>query len=103
MADDSILNCGINRLLQLTPKILDYAKAKSSNSLIKYYLQLLDGGEEDFEAKEVTGGEFLIVYKLEEIDVPVINKFSERNGEAFSTGVLDTIWSIQLVSGRSQV
>ena len=89
MAYDSILNCGINRLLQLTPKILDYAKSKSSNSLITYYLQLLDGGEEDFEAKEVTGGEFLIVYKLEEIDV--INKFSERNEEAFSTGVLDTI------------
>ena len=69
MADDSILNCGINRLLQLTPKILEYAKSKSSNSLIKYYLELLDEGEENFEAKDVTGGEFLTVYKLEEIDV----------------------------------
>ena len=59
MADDSILkNCGINRLLQLTPKILEYAKSKSSNSLIKYYLELLDEGEENFEAKDVTGVSF---------------------------------------------
>ena len=72
MADDSILNCGIIRLLQLTPKILEYVKSKSSNSLFKYYSELLDEGEEDFEAKDVTDSEFLIVYKLEEIDV--INK-----------------------------
>ena len=39
---------------------------------MKYYLELLDEGEEDFEAKDVTGGEFWIVYKLEEKDV--INK-----------------------------
>ena len=37
--------------------------------LIKYYLELLDEGEQNFEAKDVTGGEFLTVYKLEEIDV----------------------------------
>lgn len=101
MADDSILNRGIIRLLQLTPKILDYAKSKSSNSLIKYYLELLDEGEEDFKAKDVTGGEFFIVCKLEEIDV--MNKYSHRNEEAFSTGVPDTSWTIQLVSGRSWV
>ena len=52
--------------------------------MIKYYLELLDEGEEDFEAKGVTGSEFLIVYKLEEIDV--INKHSEINEEVFSKG-----------------
>lgn len=49
----------------------------------------------------MTGSEFLIVYKLEEIDV--INKYGEINEEVFSTGVPDTSWSIQLVSGRSWV
>ena len=56
MADESILNCGINRLLQITPKILAYAKTKSSNSLIKQYLEFLDEEEKDFQAKDVTGG-----------------------------------------------
>ena len=64
MADDSLLDHGINRLLQITPKILNYARSKSSNSLIKEYLQLLDqveeGGLEDSEARNVTDGEFWV-------------------------------------------
>ena len=69
--------------------------------LIKYYLELLDEGEQNFEAKDVTGGEFFIVYKLEEIDV--INKYSEIDEEAFSTGVPDTSWRIQLVSRKKSL
>ncbi|KAJ7355048.1 Sterile alpha motif [Desmophyllum pertusum] len=61
MADDSILGCGINRLLQLTPKILHLARTKTSNSLIQKYLQLLDEHHDDetaaLEARDVTDGE----------------------------------------------
>ena len=67
MADDSILSCGINRLLQLTPKILHCAKSKASNPLIQKYLQLLDQGDEhdddtaDHEARDVTDGELMFI------------------------------------------
>ena len=61
MADDTILSSGVNRLLQLTPKILYYARSKASNSSIQKYLQLLDQGDDDTEGRVMTDGELLII------------------------------------------
>lgn len=53
MADDNMLQRRINRLLQLSPKILNYSKSKGNSPTIKKYLGYLDQGVEDLVDDEV--------------------------------------------------
>lgn len=59
MADD-MLQRGINRLLQLSPKILNYAKSKGNSPTIKKYLGYLDQGVEDLVDDEVPEDKSLV-------------------------------------------
>ena len=68
MADESILESGINRLLQLTPRILHYARQKKSNPLIKDYLKLLDQEDDgmadnnDESDTDITDGKWMNIH-----------------------------------------
>ena len=53
-----MLNTGIKRLLQLTPKILRHAESKANNSTIKQYLKPLEEKPDDPEDRAVSDGEF---------------------------------------------
>ena len=67
MADESILDSGINWLLQLTPSILHYACQKKS-PLVKEYLNLLDQEDDgmadnnDESDTDITDGKWMNIH-----------------------------------------